>query len=617
MKELYKDPSQPIELRVEDLISKMTLEEKVAQLGSIWAYQLLDENGNFDLEKAKSYLNSGIGQITRPGGATNFEGKKVAEFVNNIQEYLVKNTRLGIPAMMHEECLTGYMGLDGTNYPVPIAMASTWEPQLIEELTSTIREDMRKVGIHQGLAPVLDVARDPRWGRVEETFGESPYLVSKMGAAYVGGLQGKDIKDGIIATAKHFVGYSFSEGGRNWAPTNIPYRELREVFILPFEIAIKIQKIKSIMNSYSEIDGIPVASSKELLTDLIRKEFGFDGIVVSDYFSVNLLHEYHKIAKTKAQAAKLALEAGIDVELPATDCYSYIVELVKKGEIPESLLDNTVRRILKTKFELGLFENPYVKTEKAIITKHYDLAEKVARKSIVLLKNDGILPLQRNKKVALIGPSVADVRNMLGDYSYLAHVKTMLENINENFDAPKFYLKNVEEKVQEQLNKIPSILNAAQEEKIDFVYAKGCNITGESKDGFAEAIEVCKDVDAIIAVVGDRSGLTKDCTTGEARDSATLKLPGVQEELILELSKLGKPIILVLMIGRPYAITNIIEKVNAVLVSWLPGEAGGRAIIKSIFGDFSPSGKLPISFPRSVGQIPLFHYTKPSGGRSS
>ncbi len=607
--------SSPSE-RAEELLKKMTLEEKVAQLGAIWGYELLTENGEFSVEKAEELLKYGIGQITRPGGVTNFTPEEAAEFVNNIQRYLVENTRLGIPAIMHEECLAGYMGLGATVFPQPIAMASTWEPKLVRKVTEAIRKDLKKVGASQGLAPVLDVARDPRWGRVEETFGESPYLVARFGVEYVKGLQGDDISKGVVATAKHFVGYSASEGGKNWAPTNIPVRELREVFLFPFEAAVKEAGIYSIMNSYSEIDGVPCASSYELLTEILRNEWFFNGLVVSDYFSVELLHSFHRLAKDKAEAGKVALEAGIDVELPKTDTFAFLVELVRKGVLDEKVVDRAVLRVLTLKFALGLFENPYVtKIEK--LDDHRELALEVSRKSVTLLKNNGILPLKKYMKVALIGPSVDDARLLLGDYCYLAHIKVFIENVNETaFNAPRFNIKKVEEIVNEYMSNIPTILDEFKKRDIKHTYSKGCEVTGNSKDLFDEALQVAKESDVIVTVVGDKSGLTLDCTTGESRDCANLKLPGVQEELILELSKVGKPIVVVLITGRPYSLKSIVDKVDAIIQLWLPGETGAQAVVEALYGEINPSGKLPISFPRSAGQIPVFHYVKPSGGRS-
>ncbi len=613
----YRNASLSADERARDLLSRMNLEEKIAQLGAVWSYELLEEDGTFSEDKAKELLKNGIGQVTRPGGATNFEPKDVAKFVNKIQRFLMEETRLGIPAMMHEESLAGYMGLAATNFPQPIAMASTWDPELIGKMTAAIREDVRSIGITHCLAPVLDVARDPRWGRTEETFGEAPYLIASMGVEYVKNLQGDDPETGVVATAKHFVGYSASEGGKNWAPTNIPERELREVFLYPFEAAVKRAGLLSVMNSYSEIDGIPCASSKRLLTDILRNEWGFDGIVVSDYFAVNMLMEYHRMAKDKAEAAKYALEAGIDIELPKTDCYSSLKELVEKGDIPIEILNEAVYRVLKIKFLLGLFDEPYVPEERVPDFKHVGLAEEIARKSVILLKNDRLLPLSRNTKVAVIGPHANDVRNLLGDYSYLTHITTLLQNMNEDaFNAPKFNLRHVEDVVDAHLKSIPTIVDQLKGTFAEVNYAKGCDVTGNSKEGFEEAVKVAKKSDVIILTVGDKSGLTVDCTTGESRDSATLKLPGVQEELILEIQKLNKPIVLVLITGRPYSLKNVIDKVNAIVQLWLPGEGGPKALAEVLVGETNPGGKLPISYPRSVGQIPLFHYVKPSGGRS-
>ncbi len=614
--DLYKDSSLPPKIRAKDLLLRMTLDEKIAQLGSVWSYELLSDDGALSYEKTKALLKHGIGQITRPGGATNYEPPEVAKLVNEVQKFLVENTRLGIPAIMHEECLAGYMGLGATTFPQPIGMASTWDPELIQKVTSAIREDLRKLGITQGLAPVLDVARDPRWGRTEETFGESPYLVARMGTAYIKGLQGEEIRKGVVATAKHFAGYSASEGGKNWAPTNIPPRELREVFLYPFEAAVKEADVLSIMNSYSEIDGIPCASSRELLTEILRRQWEFEGIVVSDYFAIDMIRGYHKIAKDKAEAAKYALEAGIDVELPKTDCYLQLKDLVEKGIISERLLDEAVLRVLTLKFMLGLFENPYAQVY-TDLSDHREIALEVARKSAVLLKNNGILPLKSDVKIALVGPTADDVRNLLGDYSYLVHIKTLLQNVNEStFNAPKFNLKKVEELVDKHMKRIPSILGELMKRTKELYYAKGCDITDLSKDGFPEAIAAAKKADVVVAVVGDRSGLTIECTSGESRDVANLKLPGVQEELILELVKTGKPIIVVLVTGRPYSLKAFAEKVDAIVELWLPGEMGAQALAEIIFGEINPSGKLPISFPASAGQIPVFHYVKPSGGRS-
>lgn len=610
--ELYKEKDVPIELRAKDLLSRMNLDEKVAQLGSIWGYELLDENGNFSEKKAEELLKYGIGQITRPGGATNFEPADVVKFVNRIQKYLLGKTRLGIPTMIHEECLAGYMGLGATNFPQAIAMASTWDPELVQKVAQAIGEDVRRVGAHQGLAPVLDVVRDPRWGRTEESFGESPYLVARMGVAYIEGLQ----KSGVVATAKHYVGYSASEGGKNWAPTNIPPRELREVFMLPFEAAVKQAGVLSVMNSYSEIDGVPCASSRELLTNVLRKEWGFKGIVVSDYFAIDMLCQYHRLAKDKAQAAMYALEAGIDIELPKIDCYKELKHLVQSGVVSENLLDEAVLRVLIMKFKLGLFENPFVE-EIESLKKHYDMALEVSRKSIVVLKNEGVLPLKKGSKIALVGPSSRNVRNMFGDYSYYTHIKALLDSASVgSINAPKFNLKRVEEIVEKELKSFMSIYDAFKAEGVEVEWVEGCGVLEGTEEQIKEAVKVAEKCDVIVAVLGDRSGLTKDCTSGESRDSANLKLPGLQEKLLLELAKTNKPVVLVLVTGRPYALGSVVDKISAVVQAWLLGEAGAQAIVDVLLGKVNPSGKLPISFPRSAGQLPVFHYVKPSGGRS-
>jgi len=401
---LYLDATQPVEKRVEDLLSRMTLDEKIAQLSSVWVYELLD-NMEFSVDKAKDLLKDGIGQITRIGGASNLGPKESAQLANEIQRYLIENTRLGIPALVHEESCSGYMAKGATCFPQTIGVASTWNTELVKQMGSVIREQMKAVGAHQALAPLMDVARDARWGRVEETFGEDPYLISEMGVSYIEGLQGGNIKDGIMATVKHFVGYGFSEGGMNWAPAHIPERELREVFLLPFEAAVKKAKTASVMAAYHELDGIPCHGSKKLLTQILRNEWGFDGLVVSDYFGVNMLYEYHHVARDKGEAAKIALQAGVDIELPSRDCYGLpLKEAVQKGLVEEALIDEVVRRILRMKFLSGVFENPYVDVEKAAevfdTPDQRKLAYKLAQQSIVLLKNQGdLLPLKKDIKI--------------------------------------------------------------------------------------------------------------------------------------------------------------------------------------------------------------------------
>lgn len=619
----YLDENHPVDKRAKNLLSLMTLDEKIAQLGSLWVYEIL-EGKNFSKKKASTLMRDGIGQITRLGGASNFDPLVSARTANQIQKYLITNTRLGIPAIIHEESCSGYMAKGGTCFPQTIGVASTWDPELVEEMGTVIKEQMRSVGAHQALAPVLDIARDARWGRVEETFGEDPYLVSKMGVSYIRGIQDSDWKQGVMATGKHFVGYGVSEGGMNWAPPHIPKREMREVFLLPFEAAVKEAGIASIMAGYHELDGIPCHSSKELLTDILRDKWGFDGLVVSDYFGINMLYEYHHVAKDKNDAARLALESGVDVELPSTDCYGKPLKAeVEKGFVKESVIDTSVMRILKMKFLLGLFENPYVDEKKAASVfdtpEQRALAHKIAQESIVLLKNqEDLLPIRKDiASIAVIGPNANTARNIIGDYAYPCHVESLIEmsKDTEIFNTP------IPEKVElvDSFVPISSILEGIKNRvsrNTIVHYAKGCDVRSDSRDGFAEAIEAAKKSEVAVVVVGDKSGLVKDCTSGESRDRADLNLPGIQEELVKVLYETGTPIIVVLINGRPLSINWIINNITSVLEAWLPGEEGARAVADVLFGDYNPGGKLPISFPRSVGQVPVYYNHKPSGGRS-
>lgn len=618
----YLDPTQPLETRVDDLLSRMTLDEKLAQLSGVWVYELLEDTA-FAPEKARRLIGHGIGQITRIGGASNLEPTASAELANRIQNFLVEHTRLGIPAMVHEECCSGYMAKGATCFPQIIGLASTWEPELAEEMTAVIRAQMRAAGAHHGLAPVLDVTRDPRWGRVEETFGEDPYLVARMGTAYVRGLQGPDLRQGIVATGKHFVGYGMSEGGLNWAPAHLAPRELREVFLLPFEAAIKEAGLASIMNAYHELDGIPCGSSQELLTDILRGQMGFTGIVVSDYMAINMLADYHHVARDKGEAAALALTAGIDLELPSTDCYGHpLRQAIESGAIAEPLIDEAVRRVLRMKFLLGLFENPYVDVGR--VAEVFDTAEqralarRIAQQSIVLLKNEGgLLPLKKDlASIAVIGPNADNIRNMLGDYAYPPHIEFLaFTQRGRMLDTPapdKLELSDIYVPMHSVLEGIKGKVSP----QTRVYYARGCDVNSESREGFAEAVEAARKAEVAVLVMGGKSGLTPDCTCGEFRDRADLGLPGVQEELVRAIYETGTPLVVVLVDGRPYAIPWIAEHVPAIVEAWLPGEEGGEAVADVLFGDHNPGGKLPITFPRAVGQVPIFHDHKPSGGRS-
>jgi len=619
----YRDPQRALDERVDDLLARMTLDEKIAQLGSAWVYELLAE-GRLSLEKARTLCANGIGQITRIGGASSLQPPDLARLANEIQAFLRDQTRLGIPALVHEEACSGYLARGATCFPQTIGAASTWEPELIEAMGRTIRTQMRAVGGHQALAPLMDVTRDPRWGRAEETFGEDPYLVARMSTAFVQGLQGAAVADGVIATAKHFVAYGASEGGMNWAPPHLSPRELQEVFLFPFEAAVKTAGLKSVMNAYNELDGVPCGASVELLKTILRDQWGFDGLVVSDYFAVPMLESYHHIAATKAEAAHLALKAGIDLELPGTDCYGAPLRAaVEAGDVPAALVDQTVRRVLAMKFRMGLFEQPFVPigsvTEVFDSPSQRELAREMARKAIVLLKNAGDrLPLSKTlTSIAVIGPNADNVRHQMGDYSYPAHVESLMELI----DQPGLLPQTLPDKVElaDIGVKMVSVLDGIKAKlgpQATVHYTHGCEVLGTSQNGFAEAIAAACAAEVAIVVVGDKAGLTDSCSTGESRDRAELGLPGVQQQLVEAIAATGTPTVLVLMNGRPLALPWIAEHIPAVLEVWLPGEEGGNAVADILFGDACPGGKLPISFPRAVGQVPVYYNHKPSGGRS-
>jgi beta-glucosidase len=591
--------------KVKELISQMTLEEKVAQLNAIPIQDLLDEMGNLSYEKASQLLSKGIGQITRIAGGLGDPAKNdtsprhAAELANGIQKYLKENTRLSIPAMVHEESLSGFMADGATTFPQAIGLASTWNPDAVQAMTEVIRQQMRAVGAHQSLSPVLDVAKDPRWGRVEETFGEDPYLVACMTANYVKGLQGNDLKQGVFATLKHFAGHSFSEGGRNCAPVHLGPRELWDIFLFPFEAGIKEAGAKSVMNAYHDIDGVPCAASHELLTDILREQWGFDGIVVSDYYAIDRLRDVHRTAKDKKEAAVQALEAGIDVELPKMDCYRQpLMEALREGSISQATLDEAVARVLAAKLELGLFDDVYVDTTK--VASVFDnqqqrmLSREIARQSMVLLKNEGgLLPLSKQlNSIAVIGPNADNPRNMLGDYAYMAH---------HSYNTSSVHIVTVLEGIKFKVSGVCQVR-----------YAKGCDIVNPSTDGFDEAIAVAQNADVAVVVVGDNSGIFGKGTSGEQCDRADVTLPGVQPELIKAVKATGTPVVVVLVNGRAFAIKNIADIVPALVEAWHPGEEGGNAIADVLFGDYNPGGKLSVSLPCEVGQIPVNYNLKPA-----
>jgi beta-glucosidase len=599
----------------------MTFEEKIAQIGSVWAMELLDES-RFSPPRAKKLIKYGLGQASRAGVGTGLDPVQIAVFVNDLQRFLIEHTRLGIPAIVHEECLTGFMAREATIFPQIIGIAGTWDPDLVNRMTAVARRQMLAVGVRQGLSPVLDVARDPRWGRIEETFGEDPYLIAKMGAAYIRGLQGDDISNGVIATVKHFAGYGKPEAGLNHAPSDIPARMLREVYLYPFEKAVREAGALSVMNAYQEIDGVPCAASRELLTDILRDEWGFDGIVVSDYFAVAMLNTHHRVTGNNLDAAAIAMSAGIDLELPRGDCFTPgLKKKADSGELPLSVIDRAVWRVLKIKFMLGLFENPYI--DPPDVKKIFDtgsdrkLALEAARKSIVLLRNDdGLLPLSPDiKKIAVIGPTAHEARLQLGDYTYPAHIGlTAMTAQSLDCRLPTQYVQP--DLIPVHVVTLLDGINTIAGDKMDVRFACGCSYDGNSSGGIDEAVQLAAASDIVILALGGKSGLTTECTCGEMRDSATLRFPGVQETLATAVCNTGKPVVLVVMDGRPLELGWMAEKIPAIVWAWKPGEEGGNALADVLFGRYNPGGKLPVTFPHHVGQVPLYYGLKPNAGKS-
>ena len=615
----YRNPQLPVEQRVADLLARMTLEEKVAQLEGTWQNRVIapapnaffvDQNRAFVPEQAAVILKDGIGEMSRPS-----EGRgprEMAGFTNTMQKWLKENTRLGIPVIFHEECLHGHAALQGTSYPQAIGLAATWDPALVHDVFSATAAEVRARGAQQCLTPVLDLARDPRWGRTEETYGEDPYLVSRIGLAAIQGFQGTGPfidKSHVIATAKHFAAHGQPEAGTNAAPASYSERVLREYFLKPFQVAVEQGHIQSVMASYNEIDGIPSHSNKHLLVDILRQEWGFDGILVSDYFGIAQLRTLHHVVASNEAAAALALDSGVDVELPGADAFRSLVDQVKQGEISEAEIDRSVAHVLRDKFLLGLFDDPYVDPAYAEqVTNspaHQELALKAARETIILLKNQNhLLPLDRTKykTVAVIGPNAADVH--LGGYSGKPGRGVSI-------------LQGIRDKVG----------SSAQ-----ILYAEGCKITESQPDWNADevvlgdpaknakriqdAVAIARKADVIILALGGNEQTSREAwAVNHPGDRDNLDLLGNQDDLAKAMVATGKPVVVFLLHGRPNSINYIAENVPAILDGWYLGQEGGTAAADVIFGDVNPAGKLPITVPRSVGQLPDYYYQKPSGKR--
>ncbi len=611
----FLNPRLSVEGRVADLLARMTLEEKVAQLQCLWQRKRLieDEKGDFAPEKAKEILKYGIGEIAR--ASEHRSPRENALYSNALQKFLVEKTRLGIPAIVHEEALHGLMAPGAASFPQAIALAGTWDVNLVEEVFGAAAAEMRARGGHQALTPVLDVARDPRWGRTEETYGEDPYLASRIGVACIRGFQGPGLtidKRHVISTAKHFAAHGQPESGTNAAPGNYSERTLREVFLPSFRAAITEGGAMSVMASYNEIDGIPSHANRWLLQNVLRQEWRFQGYVVSDYGGILQLQTLHHVAGSPSEAAAKALRAGVDVELPDPHCYASLAEEVKTGKIPDAMLDQAVARVLRAKFLLGLFEDPYVDADAAEKVsnspEHRSLALQAAREAVVLLKNENrLLPLDRTKitSIAVVGPNAAICH--LGGYSEdPGRTVSILEGIR---------------------NKLGASANV--------MYAEGCKITrrdrgwaswyddkvelsdpAEDEREISEAVRIARTSDVIVAVVGGNEQTSREgWAQNHLGDRDSLELLGRQNELVKALVETGKPTVVVLINGRPLSVNEIARTVPAILEGWYLGEETGTAVADVLFGDINPAGRLPITFPRSVGQLPAFYNYKPSARR--
>ena len=627
---LYKDASRPVEARVEDLLRRMTLEEKAAQLITLWEQKakVQTADGQFSPELASKAFPNGIGQFARPSdkrgvaqtnagaagasaGAVNRDARDTAEYVNAAQHWAVEKTRLGIPILFHEEALHGFVARGATSFPQSIALASTWDPALLERIFSVAARETRARGATLALAPVVDVARDPRWGRIEETYGEDPYLVGEMGLAAIRGFQGTKLPlppNKIMVTLKHMTGHGQPENGTNVGPAHVGQRELREVFFPPFERAVKELPVRSVMASYNEIDGVPSHANPWLLREVLKKEWGFKGAVVSDYFAINELVTRHKMFGDVKEAAERAIKAGVDSETPDPQGYVHLVELVREGRVSQELVDDAVRRMLRLKFESGLFENPYPDVAnaeaKTATPDAIALAREAAQKAVILLKNDrGVLPLDASRihRLAVIGTHARDTP--IGGYSDVPrHVVSVLEGLQ----------------------------NAAQGRfKVD--YAEGVRLTESrcwscdevklvdpavNRRLIPQAVQTARNADVIVMVLGDNEQLSREAwADNHLGDRASLNLVGQQEELARAVLALGKPTVVVLLNGRPLAVNFLAENAPALIEGWYLGQETGNALADVLFGKANPGGKLPVSIARSVGQLPIYYNRKPTSRR--
>lgn len=623
----WNDPSLSAEERADVLLAEMTLEEKVSQLGSHWEMRE-DEEAQGEVAPMEDAMSSGKlpfeqeitdgeGHLTRTYGTVALSVPEGAAALRARQGAIIEANRFGIPAIAHEECLTGYTAYQATVYPTSLAWGATFDPDLIEEMAAAIGRDMAATGVQQGLSPVLDVVRDARWGRVEETIGEDPYVIGTVATGYVKGLQ----SGGIIATLKHFAGYAASRAGRNHAPVHMGRRELLDLILFPFEMAVREGGVGSVMNSYADIDGEAPAASKWLLTEVLRDQWGFEGSVVADYWSVAFLEKMHHVAADQSEAARLAVSAGLDVELPHTGGYRTLAQQVRDGLVEEAVIDRSVRRVLRQKAELGLLDRgsdgtswqPQIdETVDLDSEANRALARKVAQKSLVLLKNDGVLPAPAEKlagrRIAMIGPSADEPRTMMGCYSFPNHVLA-------KYPAGTFPHRGIGVPMPTVLESLRGSYTEAE-----VTYSFGAPILGYDTSQIAEAARAAAAADLAVVTVGDIAGMFGAGTSGEGCDVADLKLPGAQQELVEAVldaaEESGTDVVLVVISGRPYALGAVADRCAAVVQGFFPGEEGGPAIADLLTGRIEPSGRLPIGVPANPGGQPAGYIAAPLGQNS-
>ena len=649
----FYDLSTTTDKCISSLLSHMTIEEKVAQLSCIMPSMLIGEQFP-DPSLMQRYLVHGLGRMTQFSATFWDRPHDIAKTANTIQAWVEHNTRLAIPVLFQNEALNGLMAIDATSFPSPINMAATWKPDLIEEAAAIIRCEMRALGLHKALSPVLDLAQDPRWGRMNETYGEDPYLCSQIGNAYIHGLQTDDIRQGVAACAKHFLGYSRTQGGLNIAEINLTDRDLYEYFAFPFESAIHTCDLKSIMVTYSALGGIPISIHQGILRDLLREKMNFKGNLLCDGGSIEMCVTHQHVCENMQEAGLKAILAGLDADTPVTEAYLYLPDLVRQGKLKMEVVDEAVSRVLRLKFEMGLFENRYVdekNIDMVFIEKkenHMDTAKRIAQESVILLKNkDNLLPIPaETEKIAVIGPHADNMRAFFGAYTMPASIE-MYQQIFKSSKLgqdPKATMGGIVQAEQKQLNEVPqedrsygfdrfydSLLKGGRNYDIETIirrhytsktlrqaiqdsasissqvrYAKGCSIQGNDKSKFTDALTLAKWGDIVIAAMGDQSGWISG-TAGEGHDRSSLQMPGVQEKLLQAIKATGKPIVLVLFNARPHAIRWAEENVDAILDVWFPGQMGAEAIAEILYGEVNPSGKLPVTIPRSVGQVPIYY----------